>query len=83
MEMKGLFLLVLFASSGLLGQASLQSKGSTCTPKSSGDISIDDLPATHETLLACGDGGTIVIPAGETFMIRTLLEFTDCHNCDF
>ena len=83
MGVKGLFLLVLFASSALLGQASLRSKGSTCTPKSAGDISIDDVPAIREALSACGNGGTIVIPAGETFMIRTPLEFTGCHNCDF
>jgi galacturan 1,4-alpha-galacturonidase len=34
-------------------------------------------------LSTCGNGGTIIIPAGETFMIRTPLDFRNCSGCNF
>ena len=55
----------------------------TCTPQSAGDTSIDDVPAISKALAECGNGGTIVIPTGKTFMIRTPLDFTNCSACTF
>ena len=41
------------------------------------------MPAISNALLTCGDGGTIIIPAGETFMIRSPLNFGNCKACNF
>ena len=46
-------------------------------------VSIDDVPAISEALSTCGNGGTIIIPANETFMIRSPLDFSNCSACDF
>lgn len=55
----------------------------TCTPQSAGDTSVDDVPAISKALAECGNAGTIIIPAGEIFMIRTPLDFRNCHSCTF
>lgn len=85
MGVKRLVLVVLLVVvvNAVLGQALLQVKGNTCTPTSARNTSIDDVPAIRQALATCGNGGTIVIPAGEIFTIRTPLEFKDCQNCDF
>ena len=80
--MKELFLVVLFVSNAFLAEGSSRVKRSTCTPTSAGDKSVDDVPAIAKALSTCGNGGTIVIPAGEIFAIRTPLEFKDCNGCD-
>ena len=60
-----------------------EAKRATCTPASGGDASIDDVPAIKAAISSCGTGGTIVIPAGYTYMIRSVLDFTGCTSCDF
>lgn len=58
-------------------------KRATCTPASLGDTTKDDTPAIKAAITSCGNGGTIVIPAGTTYSLRTMLDFTGCVNCDF
>ncbi|KAH6681426.1 glycoside hydrolase family 28 protein [Halenospora varia] len=58
-------------------------KRAICTPASLGDTQQDDTPAIAAAINSCGNGGTIVIPAGKTYSIRTMLDFTGCVNCDF
>jgi galacturan 1,4-alpha-galacturonidase len=82
-KIKKLIWLTLLAFSTVLDQASPLSKRDTCTPPSAEDRSIDDEPAISKALSTCGDGGTIVIPAGKTFMIRSPLDFSNCSACDF
>jgi galacturan 1,4-alpha-galacturonidase len=55
----------------------------TCTPASLGNTQLDDTPAIKAAITSCGNGGTIVIPAGKTYSLRTMLDFTGCINCDF
>jgi len=83
MQIKKLLWLALLASSAVIGQVSSLSEQKTCTPSSAGNSSIDDVPAISAALSTCGDGGTIVIPAGETFMIRSRLDFSNCSACNF
>ncbi|KAJ3193432.1 hypothetical protein HDU83_007798 [Entophlyctis luteolus] len=54
-----------------------------CTPVSGGSASIDDSPAINSAISMCAAGGTIVIPAGKTFMIASPLLFTGCTGCIF
>lgn len=54
-----------------------------CTPVAGGSSSIDDVPAIATAIQSCGDGGTIVIPAGTTYNLNSVLDFTGCENCDF
>ncbi|OBT63740.1 hypothetical protein VE03_06147 [Pseudogymnoascus sp. 23342-1-I1] len=53
-------------------------KRATCTPASLGDTQQDDTPAIITAIKSCGSGGTIVIPAGKTYSLRTMLDFTGC-----
>lgn len=58
-------------------------KRATCTPASLGDSQKDDTPGILAAIKSCGNGGTIVIPAGLTYSLRSMLDFTGCINCDF
>jgi galacturan 1,4-alpha-galacturonidase len=58
-------------------------KRSVCTPTSASDAGTDDVPAIESALASCGNGGTIVIPAGKAYAIRTTLSFAGYANCDF
>ena len=58
-------------------------KRATCTPASLGNTQLDDTPAIAAAIASCGNGGTIVLPAGTTYSLRSMLEFTGCTNCDF
>ncbi|KAI5282679.1 hypothetical protein KEM54_002633 [Ascosphaera aggregata] len=49
-----------------------------CTPKSGAK---DDTPAIMDAISECGDGGTILLPAGETYNIASPLEFKECKGC--
>ncbi|CAF0943939.1 unnamed protein product [Adineta steineri] len=82
-EIKQLLRLVLLTFVTLFCQASALLEQKFCTPSSAGNSSIDDGPAIREAFLICGDGGTIVIPAGTTFMIRSPLDFKNCNACNF
>jgi len=57
-------------------------KRATCTPKSGGSASVDDVPAIVAAIKSCGNGGIIVIPAGLTYQIRSPLELTGCKDCE-
>jgi galacturan 1,4-alpha-galacturonidase len=83
MQMKNIIWLVLIVSSVLVDQTFALPKRDTCTPSSAGNSSIDDVPAISRALLACGNGGIIIIPPGKTFMIRSPLDFGDCKSCEF
>ncbi|EWY83536.1 hypothetical protein FOYG_13344 [Fusarium oxysporum NRRL 32931] len=57
-------------------------KRATCTPKSAGSASTDDVPTIVAALKQCGNGGVIVFPKDTTYMIRTKLSLTGCTNCE-
>jgi galacturan 1,4-alpha-galacturonidase len=58
-------------------------KRASCTPGSAGNLATDDVPAITAAIKSCGQGGTIVIPAGKTYSIRSTLDFTGCTGCTF
>lgn len=64
-------------------EAAAVAKRATCTPASAGSSSTDDVPAIAAAIASCGNGGTIVIPAGVTYAIRSTLNFTGCTGCIF
>lgn len=57
-------------------------KRSVCTPTSYGDDQEDDSPAIASAIASCGDGGTIIIPSGTTYSLRSTLDFTGCTGCE-
>lgn len=59
------------------------SKRATCVPTSAGNAGTDDVPAIEAATSSCGNGGIIQIPAGKTYMIRSVLDLAGCSNCDF
>ncbi|KAF2009318.1 glycoside hydrolase family 28 protein [Aaosphaeria arxii CBS 175.79] len=61
--------------------ALMQNRG-LCTPLAQGYEQVDDAPAINDALKKCGDGGTIVLPADQTYSIRTPIIFSPCRNCD-
>ena len=61
----------------------LNARESTCTPKSGGSSSTDDVPAITSAIASCGKGGTIVIPSGTTYYLNSVLDFAGCVDCDF
>lgn len=58
-------------------------KRATCTPATLGDTEQDDAPAITAAIKSCGAGGTIVVPAGKTYSLRSILSFAGCVGCDF
>ncbi|KAF7595566.1 hypothetical protein BBP40_005601 [Aspergillus hancockii] len=54
-----------------------------CTPTAGGSASADDVPAIHQAIASCGNGGTIVIPADTTYYLNSVLDFKGCTRCDF
>ncbi|KAE8355446.1 putative endo-xylogalacturonan hydrolase A [Aspergillus coremiiformis] len=54
-----------------------------CTPTAGGSASTDDVPAIQQAIASCGNGGTIVIPAGSTYYLNSVLDLKGCSNCDF
>ncbi|KAF7318960.1 Extracellular exo-polygalacturonase [Mycena chlorophos] len=58
-------------------------KRAACTPASANNIATDDVPSIAAAIKSCGNGGTIVIPAGQTYSIRSTLSFAGCVNCNF
>jgi hypothetical protein len=61
--------------------ARYRARRAPCTPPARGNSSLDDTPAIHAAIASCGEGGTIVIPQGSTYHLRTTLEFTGCEDC--
>jgi len=58
-------------------------KRDPCVPLAQGYETIDDSPAINDALKACGNGGTIVLPADQIYSIRSPIDFSPCNNCDF
>lgn len=58
-------------------------KRAVCTPSSGASASIDDVPSIRQAITTCGNGGTIVLPADKTYILKSQLDFTGCINCDF
>jgi galacturan 1,4-alpha-galacturonidase len=57
---------------------------STCTvPPANGWEMVDDSPAINQAIADCGAGGTIIVPAGQLYSIRSQIDFTPCKACDF
>lgn len=65
------------------GVSHVEHKRAVCTPASAGDAGTDDVPAIVAAIASCGNGGTIVIPAGKTYAIRSVMSFAGCVGCDF
>jgi galacturan 1,4-alpha-galacturonidase len=61
----------------------VEHKRAVCTPASAANAGTDDVPAIQSAIATCGNGGTIVIPAGKTYAIRSVLSFAGCVGCDF
>ncbi|PYH95646.1 endo-xylogalacturonan hydrolase A [Aspergillus ellipticus CBS 707.79] len=53
-----------------------------CTPTAGGSSSTDDVPAITTALSSCGNGGTIVFPEGSTYYLNSVLDLSDCKDCD-
>nr|ACD54811.1 endo-xylogalacturonan hydrolase-like protein [Adineta vaga] len=83
MDITILLWLVLLVLNGIFCQVITLTKQDPCTPLSAGNSSIDDVPAISQALITCGNGGTIIIRAGEIFMIRSPLDFRNCIGCNF
>jgi galacturan 1,4-alpha-galacturonidase len=58
-------------------------KGPVCTPITGNSVSKDDTPAIYAAIQKCGNGGTIVIPAGKIYYLNTVLNFDGCKSCVF
>ncbi|KAF2259554.1 pectin lyase-like protein [Lojkania enalia] len=59
------------------------SKREICTVSSHNDPSKDDVPAISAALKKCGDTGRVLLPANQTFHIRSPLSLSSCRACDF
>lgn len=77
------FLSVLGFTFALPADQTIETRASTCTPTAGGSSSIDDVPAITSAIASCGSGGTIVIPAGTTYYLNSVLDFAGCSGCDF
>jgi galacturan 1,4-alpha-galacturonidase len=62
---------------------SILSPRAACTPTAGGSSSIDDVPAIVAAIQSCGNGGTIVLPAGSTYYANSILDFAGCTGCQF
>ncbi|KAF7323721.1 Extracellular exo-polygalacturonase [Mycena kentingensis (nom. inval.)] len=82
--MKSIIPLALLAGLVSAGPTAVSvAKRATCTPTSAKNAGIDDVPAIAAAIKSCGNNGIIVIPAGVTYAIRSVLSFAGCVNCDF
>lgn len=49
-----------------------------CIPTSG---TLDDSPALQKALVDCGDGGNILLEAGKTYNIGSVVDFASCKTC--
>ncbi|CAO2658086.1 Nn.00g073460.m01.CDS01 [Neocucurbitaria sp. VM-36] len=56
-------------------------KRDICTVASRNDPLVDDIPNILSALQQCGDTGHIVLPANQTFKIRSPLDLSLCKRC--
>jgi hypothetical protein len=87
MRVVGLSLFVLFSSfSSCTPNGSHDSKAlakkDSCTIFANGYEVVDDAPAINSAITSCGNGGTITLPEGQNYSIRTPLNFQDCKSCE-
>lgn len=70
------------ASAALVGAtpSRVAPRAATCTPKAGGSSSTDDVPAIQSAIAAC-PSSTIVIPAGTTYYVNSVLSFAGCKEC--
>ncbi|CAK5275013.1 unnamed protein product [Mycena citricolor] len=84
-----LSLLPLLAALPLLGLTAATPTGTelarraACTPAAANNAGTDDVPAIQAAFKSCGNGGTIVIPAGRQYNILSTLSLAGCVNCDW
>jgi len=79
MQLVSRFSILLLALSGVRGAVH---ERATCTPLAQGYDVLDDTPLIDEAIVNCGNGGTIVLPAGQIYSIRSPFNFSSCHGCD-
>ncbi|KAF2266159.1 pectin lyase-like protein [Lojkania enalia] len=62
----------------------LESKAQStqCIPESGNSSLIDDSPVIGAALEACGEGGSVLIPAGRTYYILSTIDFSPCKSCE-
>ncbi|KAF2202850.1 pectin lyase-like protein [Delitschia confertaspora ATCC 74209] len=58
-------------------------KRAPCTVFSNNDPTLDDAPLINAALTACGNSGTVILSASQTFTLHTPLQFEPCNHCDF
>lgn len=66
-----------------VGSSKFLPKRDPCVPLAQGYEALDDSPIINDALKACGNGGTIVLPADQIYSIRSPIDFSPCKNCDF
>jgi hypothetical protein len=54
-----------------------------CRVNSHNDSLVDDVPNIAAALQKCGDSGTVLLPTGQTFNVRTPLDLSPCKRCNF
>jgi galacturan 1,4-alpha-galacturonidase len=55
----------------------------TCTVLANGFEVVDDSPTINDAIMKCGNGGSIVLPAGQYYSIHNSIDFSPCKSCDF
>jgi len=58
-------------------------KRALCTVESFDDPLVDDVPAITDALQKCGDRGSVILPANQTFHIRSPIDLSPCRRCGF
>jgi hypothetical protein len=58
-------------------------KRAICNAYSSNDTLVDDVPNILAALQQCGDTGTVILPQGQRFNIRSPLHLSACIRCNF
>lgn len=75
-----IIILLFFLSQQIAALPSI--KRAPCTVFSEGYEAIDDAPAINNAIKECGQGGIIILPAGQIFSVRTTIDFSSCRDCD-
>jgi hypothetical protein len=53
-----------------------------CTVLAGGYEAIDDAISINDAIKECGNAGTIVLPSGQVYSVRSPIDFSQCHDCD-
>ncbi|KAF2108461.1 pectin lyase fold/virulence factor [Lophiotrema nucula] len=57
-------------------------KRKVCQVHSEGYESIDDAPAINAAIQQCGRSGTIILPDGQLYSIRSPIDLSPCYDCE-